>query len=614
MKNINYKYKLIILTIIYGMLSFPFVYSGFGNSADHTGIYVLNQFGISTYKFGSELYFTYGPLGFLSFPMMIKNNIVIGFAFYFMLFVSQLYFWILLLKKYKISYSIIIINLLMVLFSKLSSSADYYVCYCAFLALIVLWRENNKYALAFEIILSTSLFFIKFSVAIAVYLTIFLYVITQYFRLKKWYPNILLVSIIPLSIVFFILYNPSIHSLWMYMKTAAYISSGYNVAMSLSNLNMYIVWGIALIAFYLGIMLSLFLKKGFNNAFLLLWFTPALFTYYKHGFVRADAHLYNAISGVISIFSITLLALDFEEIARIMKVKDFFSKAIVIMTTFVLIIPILCYDPFTNPVLYTKDKISQIPFRVEHIMNRKNAYDGLHPVPERFVEIIGKESVTTFSSEAAYLAQYNMTYIPLPTVHPFMAYTPELDKILADFFESKIAPQYIILNFWTIDNRIPLLETPASWKNVIQNYEVIEYDETTNWFLLRKGNNKEDKNSVAEATAIVKNDSTIGVEDFSEIFVDFELNWLGKLAKIFWKIDPVNIKIRYMDGTERTGRIVPENLVNGLCINSLPYDKETVINTFSNENAPRINTITFSGPGLKFYKKQLKIRGVIFQD
>lgn len=69
-----------------------------------------------------------------------------------------------------------------------------------------------------------------------------------------------------------------------------------------------------------------------------------------------------------------------------------------------------------------------------------------------------------------------------------------------------------------------------------------------------------------------------------------------------------------MDGTERTGRIVPENLVNGLCINSLPYDKETVINTFSNENAPRINTITFSGPGLKFYKKQLKIRGVIFQD
>lgn len=614
MNIIDNKYSTIVLTILYGILSFPFIYSGFGNSADHTGIYALNQFGISNYKFGSELYFSYGPLGFLSFPMMIKNNIVIGFIFYMVIFLSQLYFWITIFKKNYTNSTIIYANLFMVLLSKLSSSSDYYLCYCIFLSLIVLWKDNNRYALFFAIILSTSLFFIKFSAAIAVYLTIFLYVIARYMVSKRWYPNILLISIIPLSIVLYLIYNPSIYSFWMYIKTAAYISSGYSIAMSLPNLNLYVAWGILLIVFYTGIMFLLFYKNSVKNAFLMLWFTPALFTYYKHGFVRADAHLYNAILGVISIFSIIILAIDYDEISKILKGKRSFSNTFISLVSGVLIIPVLCYDFSINPLIYTKDKISQIPFKLGQIMNKEHQFDGLHIVPEKFVNIIGMDTVTTFSTEAAYLAQYNMNYVPLPTIHPFMAYTPELDKILSNFFVSNSAPQYIILNFWTIDDRIPLMDTPASWKSVIQNYSFVEYDETTNWFLLRKENIKENKTVVEEITGTAETDSIINVEDFSEIFVDFELNQRGKLVKLFWKIDPVNINIRYIDGTERTGRIIPENLTNGLCISILPYDKETVISTFSNKGTPQIQEITFSGSGLKYYKEQLKVRGIICRN
>lgn len=591
-----------VLFIIMMALTCPFIIYKIQGGFDNSWIYFLNIANLNEYIFGKDVFFTYGPLGYLMWTLNIGNNVIISFVFWSFIYLINVF---LLIKIYYYSnIDIHLIGISLILYSLTMPEGDYYLCYLLILTIGLMWKsKENKKIIYITIILLEILLFMKFSAAILGLATLIVFCICFFItdlQLAKYYLIRVIGGLILFPFIYFI-YNHSIGDFIQYVKYAFDISSGYNIALSFPKTNIYFIFVFLIAVMFLMIILLLF-KIELKLSLYILLFMPALFLLYKHGFIRADyTHLAHTVNGLLWVTSVIILFLDWNKILE--KNQKIFQIIVVLFFIIASIPTIYMSKSIDSIITEVKNRTIDVPKNIQDIRlyPSDNSLIGL---PEVFINKIGNNKMSIYPSEISYVAtNKNLNFVPMPLIQVCTAYTPDMDIKNSEFFAGNDAPEYIIFSLNTIDGRIALIEAPKTWQMIYNNYSVD--DKADNLFLLKKNKKEESQfNKIQVNEYSQKNTELINVDNGTDyIELDLNLNIIGRITKLLWKIPVVTINIEYDDGVKRAGRTVPENLSNGIFIDKVPYDENTFINIMNKNNEKkRIKNISFSGDGLKYYK------------
>lgn len=613
-------HKKTIALMIYGVLSFPWFWGIISNGLDDSWIYALNKITeLNNIKFGRDVVFTYGPLGFLYAPMYTNQCYLYALIIYIILFLGQLLLIKSLIDSGHVSFGRLTIVIFLAFYSNLCGRPDRYIQYCFLMALAAMWKKPGDIFSSLYYILTTIVaFYFKFSIAIsAIGVTVIFFVSELILKRNKriW---MILIPIAAIPIIYLI-YNPSIIDFLRFIKGSWNISTGYNSAMTMQLYDKYVYLMIVLIVLYIIILLLQIGNPKKDNFFLMLWLSPALFMSYKHMYVRAGGDSLNYYGEIISELVILVLLFDFDYLIHgLRKDKRIRKIQAGLMASFVLF-GIVSYETTIDPWNALYERFHGFSASIYYLNEEQyeKRLKSISSVPKQYIETIGDASFTSYPWEISFIepmGEQSLNYIPLFTLQAYSTYTDYLDDHSAYMLRQENAPEYMLLTFTTIDSRLPFIEAPATWKAIMERYELIDFDNNSYCYLLKRKKNSIVKIDNANSHIIANKTDLIDCLDYDEMRIDAKLNTLGALAKLFWKIPEVDMEITYSNGTVKRGRILLDLLINGVPIKGLPYDYDTIQNSLCGDGSlSTISTIKLYGDGLQFYDDKIEVQFVNYQ-
>lgn len=602
-----------VFLIVFG--TYPISIELISTNVDNSGMYFLNVMGEMGTKFGTDVMFTYGPLGFLYKTECIGNNALISLIVYATLAIVLAWLlWDTFLQFNGVrGFFLIAFATISILCEADFFSQDYYISLLVFLAISLAWRESNhphRYLIAVTL-LSIVVGLMKFNTGVQCMITLLLYVLGKIILEGRkacfyfMYPVAALVG----YVLGFIVHNPSISGLFEYIHTNLEISSGYNSAMSIVPEPIMLIGAILCgTSFILALIITFFLHR--KSALYMFLFSGALFQSFKHGFVRGDAHVYIFFMAFLMIITVIALFIEYDVLLPEINKMPFKKYVGITIVGVMTIVPMYAVDVSVRNVIDTiPDKYEEMRYQVPDILSKKITDSAEDILPKSILNEIGQESVAILPWELSIGAYNDINMTVMPALQSLMAYTPSLDKKNATFFEGENAPEYIVFAFYTIDYRIPLLETPATWQAIYENYDAIMLDDT--YLLLKKSENPYQMRLGEPVNYSVPSTDIICLpEDNKDTLVRIKtkLTWWGKLNKLFYQVPPVDITLIYSDGSETTGRVIPEVLENGVILDLLPHTLASMgatINGVADEKS--VIAFRFGGDGWDYYSDTMTV-------
>lgn len=601
----------IIFILLYAFISFPelFPVGDYIHGLDNSWIYYINILADSYFKFGKDVIFTYGPLGYIISAIDIHNNLIISFIFKVTIYfinVLSLYFLIKDLNA-TINRKIIAIMIFLVYFSPyiMYFLFDYYLSFTIVLLLLLDIKYNNYMSYILSCIFIVISFFIKLSSGILNFGILFTYLFSLLiYKDRKLLINRTIISLIIPILIFllYMIYNPNISDFFTYVKGSLDISSGYIYAMGVADEGGFGYYAsiITILAYSFAIIYSIliiyyFIKRDFHFVYLFI-FSILFHLTYKHAFVRHNW---------ILIYPFTLI------IAFLLLFNN--SKKI----NYIFVISFIIFS-FLYRVNYIEllkmpyNKINNIKLTIDTVnpKDNKTQYKG-YELPKDILSYISTNTVTIYPWEISYIISNKLNFKPMPIFQAYSAYTPYLDKLNADFFDNESAPEYIIFEWEAIDFRLPFTDTPLTFQKIYDNYYLYNvYD--AKYMLLKKRQTKLNhtiKSNYTQKMNIYKD--KIYFDNITNSYIilksDIDLNILGKIYKIIYQIPAIYANIETYEGKRYSFRILLPQLKNGIIINKLPTSLYELNSFFSNNLEDSVKSISFSGEGLYLYKKDIDI-------
>ncbi|MDE7310522.1 MAG: hypothetical protein K2N87_02695 [Eubacterium sp.] len=528
----------------------------------------MNHINNSDAKFGKDYFFTYGPLGFLGRCQSVGNNLYFGILFWVLIVFMQIYLYKRLFD-YSVNLKSEVLASALLLLALPVSEADIYLSFLALAALLLVFKYEDLYSKWIAVFLSGVIFLFKFSGAILLIATLIALILCAVIEKKPGKTIVFFLCCIVIGPLCYLLYHPSVRSLIRYARAAAEISFGYNKYMSLDVYEAYYIWVIFIVLCYVFLWIYGVLnhKKQWNYFFIL---APACFFWYKEGFVRNDGHHLLAISGMLLVCALLVFFVNIKEWIYGSE-KNKWSKIMICCFCVMAIIPVMgSGKTLSGSIQAASANIFNFPKLFHDCCTQDLSLLQEHN--KEFMDMIGKQSYTTFPWEITENISYeNPNFVIAPLLQNYTIYTPFLDKLNAGFYTGSDAPEYIIFYLSTIDGRLPLIEAPATWEQIYQNYCVAASDEEK--FLLKKRERTLEKEffEVSQKTCNIEESIQIP-ENCTFVKLDTKFGLRGRLENLFYKILPVNMEITYLDGTVRTGRIILDHLAEGIDLRSLIRD------------------------------------------
>jgi hypothetical protein len=257
-----------------------------------------------------------------------------------------------------------------------------------------------------------------------------------------------------------------------YVSSSWQIVAGYAEAMSLHDASrlppgtatgLYILLAGGLIA-----TAAATARKRPDGAVLTVAVFATLFLVFKAGFVRADHHMEMGVLALLATAALVIVGSDVRSVLRrtLAAVVVFGASLLYLATT-----PI---DPVAALEAYTVRPVADV-FNGDvttTALDRRYADTMTHirklaPLPS----IDGRADLYT-SSLTLLLAQEGH-WSPRPVIQSYSAYTPRLARMNEEHLLSSEAPATLFYKVDPIDGRLAALEDGASWRTLLQDYDVV---------------------------------------------------------------------------------------------------------------------------------------------
>ncbi len=200
-----------------------------------------------------------------------------------------------------------------------------------------------------------------------------------------------------------------------------------------------------------------------------------VFLDWKHGFVRSDGHMIGFfICALVPIVAFPALLEDGPRWRWLLRPALAVAGVLCIAGT---------YDALPGVIRYAggslQDKVWGNVDALLHWPSFRKSYDVKLHEQEQAADLphvrraVGNATVDVFGYEQAIALFNHLNYDPRPVFQSYMAYTPRLAQLNADFYESKRAPQFALLKIESLDNRYPALDDSRLLNIFVHDYEYV---------------------------------------------------------------------------------------------------------------------------------------------
>ncbi len=442
-------------------------------SLDPSWMIAMNYANIQDLTWGTDFGFTYGPLAFLSTRVgwgvskywFLLFDLFVAFNFFCLFFIQ--------FKKstVKVLSAVFILSICMILPYYLG--AGYAFVLLVFLVFWILNGIENENALSsiMQILLVVLLFFIKFNTGL-VALIFFIAAITYKLLFTSQNKRIQLSCLIICCLLIVSVAQWLNVALLSYIKVGYETVAGYNEIMYL-NTGIIDERNIALGMLGLSSILfiwSIIVKRDpfFKKLLSVFLFGSTLFVLYKQAFIRAD------VGHVMEFFNFALLILFcFDEITNTFKSYIRMIILIAIIATGIYVITDYSKARFKVWNKFNKERYLSDFSSYSHATSNQLQSAAIK-IPDEIRNRIGNGTADIFPWNVSQMLENGLNYQPRPVCQAYAAYTPYLQKRNADFYASDKAPQFVLYDYASIDNRYPLFDEPEVTLTLVRNYKVVD--------------------------------------------------------------------------------------------------------------------------------------------
>src|SRR5208337_2214471 len=269
----------------------------------------------------------------------------------------------------------------------------------------------------------------------------------------------------------YLIYNPSLHGLFLYLKGAFSIASGYAAAMSLPTDSLNAKLGTIVCAIFVGSSAYAVWRRHvtLRGAGIVL---VATWVAFRHGFVRdGPGHAAMFFGVAIVLFAVLLAQMDPRQ-----RDTKILTAVFVLFTAVAMFGVAERWRP--QDVDWWSPKTSIVP--ALDLLHWKQEINKLNHVGDSAFSVsvgnlysaaVKGKRVLVFPEDVGYAAHGDFQVVPFYTIQAYSAYTRYLDRMSAHKVLTATPPlDYIIFEWVTIDNRNPSLDVPAVWNALFANF------------------------------------------------------------------------------------------------------------------------------------------------
>lgn len=574
------------------------------------------------FVFGEDYAFTYGPLGFLCTKLVIAHS----------------HYWILLFELFVVGLSVFVLRKGLSNFQH-ADMVSFFIAFGLFLLnpaeltflltplfiiLLLLFFDTKKLTFAYlAAFLSILSLYVKVNYGVVLF---FLFYTSLAFALLSKVINLkelskLLLFHIVLTLVSSYLLNVSLVD---YFRASIHLISGYNEAMfsPLSIFNWRLILAIEIIGvFAFGAFLyfsSIFKDRLFFIGFFLC--SVYMYLLFKNGYVRGQDHFYGFYRLAFLPFGIVYLFV----LKGNRKWFGILNASILVLCLHVLIILEINHQvliPLKNlpkKIAYFKDFFPSDATKANWIKDKSDT-----PVLNAaFLSQIGTETVDVMPTEISLIHKHQLNYQPRPVVQSYSAYNEYLDSLNYKKYVSKNAPEYVVFQNSTIDNRTPFWDESITKKALLSNYhlvavdtsfsnEFIEIDTLKKIKLLLLQKNKEPLKMIKAKESSIKLELDkpymIPKSDaLYYLYTDVTYTLWGKIQSFLYQPPQLEVEFVYQDDTKWRFKAIVPILKTGVLINKKIHTTDDAATFFETKGLQNIGV-----KSIKFYTENKGFNSLI---
>ncbi len=469
----------ILLILFLAVYTFPAFEPVMGTGLDQSYVFAFNYFFNQGISHGSDVIFSYGPLGFIRFPLLIGNNFLIAFLF---TFIFQLLFvWLIFQATKSIKQKGLWLFFIAALLLSANLRIDEKMMGCVAIALLLHSTARKNYFLTIAIVVTALSFFVKINIAAASVMMAASYLILDFVRNKK-FNNLLLTLGIGFSVYFllWLVINHNLDGSLLHLRNWFFISNGNLGATSVNATNDKTLL-LLLVSFIAGYWL-IFRTENVNTVYVI--FALSLWAVFRYSIAREENYHAKTFFNFLILFTAVLFfaqeKVKLLQLAALAAMPYLYYKNMVQIEHFYIEVK-MEYGEFTN----FKNSLNILNGSEADFYNRlseKNLETVI--LADSAKKILSNNTVDIFPWEVSYVAVNNLNYKNRPLFQLGCVNTAILDKVNADFLSSENAPQYYIwtkLNIWSemtsIDQRYILSDDGQVNFAIMNNYAQVYEDE-----------------------------------------------------------------------------------------------------------------------------------------
>jgi hypothetical protein len=559
------------------------------------------------FQYGTQIVFTFGPLGFLSTRTSTGHLVVarIAFAFFWsalialaaMMLAKRLTGWV--------RYAFLAWLVIFTLSEGIDQTAFFVLAGGTILLLIDTPRKRWLAPLFVSAFIILALVKISFLTAAVASLALVLVCWVRQRKAKK--AAALALAALAGFVACWMALGQSPAHLFPWIRNALELESGYSAAMNLVPKSPVLVASLAALALFVGALIATTVRarSGILTWGILITLAQYGFLAWKEGFTRCgDWHTF-----VFLWFLPVVMAFCFiEDLSSAGAVSHRWILKAAFATSLVLCV---AAANFQIPGFAWR-QVADFPRRITHNVEALLATLGGQANEvyadcrdsrnvrmlqlDRAKGVIGNESVDVMNYLLLSAVVNEMNYQPRPVIQGFVAYTPALQKLNEDYFHSARRPHFVMLCQQATDERFPTLEDSAALNYVLNNYVPVARDGR---FLILQQRTSEDPafQLVHQETLHFGDTLDLSAWTHGPLFMSVEIapSLLGRAATVLYQQQPLYMRVATGQEEERY-RIVPSMARRPFLVNPLLNSNYDVMNLFTSRPGKESESVTFELP------------------
>jgi hypothetical protein len=572
-------------------------------------------------QFGTQIVFTFGPLGFLSTRTSLGHLLGarIAFAFFWSVLVALAATALAKRLPGWVRYAFLTWFVIFTLSEGLDQTAFFVMAYGALLFLLDNPKQRWQAPLLVFAFIVLSLIKLSFLTAAIGSLAL---VVVCWIRQRKTVKAIVLALAAPTGfIACWMALGQSPSHLAPWFRHGLELESGYSAAMNLVPKTPVLLAALAALALFVGAWVATMVRSpgGPLTWGILITLAQYVFFAWKEGFTRpGDWHTF-----VFLWFLPLVLAFCFlGELSR----GHTASRQRVLNVTFATSMGFCLVAAHFQMPGYAWQQVTDWPRRVTHngegiLATLRGRSDDLYAdcrdsqnvpmlVLDHAKDMIGGESVDVMNYLLLAAVVNEMNYQPRPVIQGFVAYTPALQSLNEEYFRSPGRPHFVMLCQQATDGRFPTLEDSAALNYMLNNYVPVARDGR---FLVLQQRTAEEPAFQLEHEESLHFGEKVDLRPWAHrplfMSVGITPSLPGRAATLAYQQQPLYMRFSAGQLEERY-RIVPSMAERPFLVNPLLNSNYDVINLYAFRPGHESESVIFESPpqGAFEFRDQLTVR------